>query len=335
MAKNDKSKKVDESRRSFLKTTSLAAAGIVMTPIFTACGGEEENKRGRGRGGRQRPTNNNNSNNKPAGNNNNASSGPELVDSADAVGARGTLKIISRAKKPDAARGFVSLPDDATNGEQASQINDGNGPYDDNYVVVDAAGGKGLADLIFVVDVKEGKALKWQGEPGVGVNSNFRFTRSIVTGEFQSVSYEVWDAVQHAVNITSRGQKIWDGAGSAANTAPGEPELVTSSGLLAGYYEVKCSMHSWELGHVYVSKHNYVGVTSNPHDKDSAPAGIGWEASWDHLQGSSDPANYGVVEIADIPVGEHDVKVYHNGSEVGSFKVNIAEGENEATFDQL
>ena len=41
-------KRTDESRRGFLKAGGLAAAGIILTPIAVACGGEDD-------GGKSKP----------------------------------------------------------------------------------------------------------------------------------------------------------------------------------------------------------------------------------------------------------------------------------------
>lgn len=331
MAKNDKQAK-NESRRDFLRVSSFAAAGLVLTPLVAACGGEEEGGRRPSRGGRGGSTTkkkDDKADKKPSGGNGKL----QLVDSADAVGARGSLKLTTKAKNDPGVK-YLELAANATNIKEASAVNGGSGPYDDSYVVVNAAGGKGVADVVVEVVPSGGKALKFQGNGAVGVNANFRFTRAMVIGTKQKASYEVHDQVLHNINVKKQGRQLFDGQGNAANTAP-QPELVESSALpVAGSYEVACSMHTWEKGFVYAFDHNYVGVTTNPHDKDETPASLGWGHSWDTRQGSKDEANYGVVEIADIPVGTHKVNLWHEGAVVDSFDIEITEGVTaEATRD--
>jgi|GEM_PF-6450362 len=332
MSKNEnKAGAANESRRDFLRVSSLAAAGFVLTPLVTACGEGEDKPKRRPRGGGDstpKPTT------EPSPNGGSKGGKVELVDTPDAVGARGAIKIVTKATKENVDQ-YVKLADNASNLAEASQVNGGKGPWSDQYVPVAAAGGMGVADIVFQVQVAGGKALKYQGGDAVGVNANFRFTRSIVTGKGNQVVYHVYDQVQHNINAKSMssGREICNLNEQAPQTPPHYVAAETGKFVLPGAYNVICSMHTWELGYIYVSEHNYVGVTTNPHDMESALEAWGG-TSWDVRQGNKDEANYGVVEIADVPVGEHTVKAFHHGKEIGSFKVNVTEGGvAETTFD--
>lgn len=309
----------NDQRRDFLKAVTFAAAGFVITPIISGCGSDEPpvkkpGKSGSGGGAKPKPTGDGDK--KPAA----TGKGPQLVDTADAVGERGSVKF-SAITKNAADPVYLQIPPGATNEAEAKAVNGGKGPINDAMVVIAGSGGVNyVADVLFSLELAPGtKALRHTGD-ATGVNWDFRFTRMMHVGQKKSVTYMIGDSVPHNIAVKNpAGNDIGDQKNGQAE-APGKPSKHTFAAanafVRAGSYEVSCSMHNWERGYIWVSDHAYVGVTGNPNDNHGE--------GHDYRQ-SKEAA--GTVTIKDIPVGKHKVNVIKEGVVKGSFEVEVKANE--------
>lgn len=317
--KNTPENQNNTTRREFLRTSTFAAAGFILTPLIVACGDDTtpapapRKKAGGGgkTGGAQQPA----PAPAPAG-----GGALELVDTPEAVGPRGTVKFSAVTDKPVEEK---YAPVKGQTDEAAAQaMNGGKGPWDDSFVAVPGGpGGKNaVADVIFVIKPASGsKALK-NSHDAVGANWDFRFTRAMQVGRGRKVTYVIGDTVSHNVGITNPRQRpVGNAAGlNGAATTDADGKIVPAEAVfsgptdfaLEGLYSVICSMHNWEKGYIYSSPHAYVGVTGNPRDDKKVR---------NFIQGNTD----GTVLIENVPVGTHEVEVFREGASVKKFKVTV------------
>jgi Polysaccharide lyase family 4, domain II len=150
-------------------------------------------------------------------------------------------------------------------------------------------------------DIKEGK--KWEIEKAVVDNKECLFEPHIQIGRYKGqVEAKNDDPLLHNTNLALAGEGT---SKTLANIAlPQQGGSQTKDLKKAGVVAVKCDVHEWMKAWIYVSKHPYVAISGDD----------------------------GTFEIANVPAGEYNVKVWHEVFGEKDAKVKVDAGGT-ATLD--
>jgi len=165
------------------------------------------------------------------------------------------------------------------------------------------ASGGGVSDVVITLTPQDPAAKKdASAETYVLDQKHCHFEPHVlVVPAGSSVRYENGDGVTHNVHTYSLHNKVFNssvGSGSSELRTLDHPEIVT----------VKCDIHSWMKGFVYVTDAPYFGTTDadGSLELDQLPAGT-YEAAWWHPtlgKGKLDPVTIaeGETSILELPL---------------------------------